>query len=86
MYHAIPDAGRDWGQEEKGTTDNEMGVVVKNLSASAEDVRNMGSIPGSGRSAGGEPGYPLQYSCPENPYGQRSLAATVHRVAQSRHD
>ena len=25
MYHAIPDAGRDWGQEEKGTTDNEMG-------------------------------------------------------------
>ena len=60
-----------------------MELVVKNLSASAEDVRNLGSIPGSGRSAGGEPGYPLQYSCPENRYGQRGLAVTVHRVAQS---
>ena len=34
----------------------------------------MGSIPESGRSLGGGHGNPLQYSCLENPYGQRSLA------------
>ena len=33
--------------------------MVKNLSASAEDVRTVGSIPGSGRSGGGEPSYPI---------------------------
>ena len=33
----------------------------------------MGSIPGSGRSPGGENGNPLQYSCLENHHGQRSL-------------
>ena len=33
-----------------------------------------GSIPGSGRSPGGGHGNPLQYSCLENPHGQRSLA------------
>ena len=37
---------------------------VKNLLASAEDVA---SIPGSGRSAGGGNGSPLQYSCLDNP-------------------
>ena len=35
---------------------------------------DLGSTPGSGRSAGEGPGYPLQYSCLENPHGQRSLA------------
>ena len=32
-----------------------------------------GSIPGSGRSPGEGNGNPLQYSCLENPHGQRSL-------------
>ena len=35
---------------------------------------DLGSIPGLGRSPGGEHGNPLQYSCLENPSGQRSLA------------
>ena len=35
---------------------------------------DLGSIPGSGRSPGGEHGNPLQYSCLENSHGQRSLA------------
>ena len=48
--------------------------MVKNLPANAGDVRDMGSIPGSGRSPGGGHGKPLQYSCLENPHGQRSLA------------
>ena len=33
-----------------------------------------GSIPGLGRFPGGGLGKPLQYSCLENPHGQRSLA------------
>ena len=33
-----------------------------------------GSVPGLGRSPGGGHGHPLQYSCLENPHGQRSLA------------
>ena len=34
---------------------------------------DLGSIPGSGKSPGGGLGNPLQYSCLENPRGQRSL-------------
>ena len=42
--------------------------------ASACNVGDPGSIPGWGRSPGGGHGNPLQYSCLENPHGQRSLA------------
>ena len=41
---------------------------------SACNVGNLGSIPRLGRSSGGGHGNPLQYSCMENPHGQRSLA------------
>ena len=41
---------------------------------SACSAGDLGSIPGSGRSPGEGNGYPLQYSCLENPHGQRSLA------------
>ena len=37
------------------------------------NVGNPGSIPGLGRSLAEGIGYPLQYSCLENPRGQRSL-------------
>ena len=40
--------------------------MVKNLPANAGDVRDAGSIPGSGRSPGGRHGNLLQYSCLEN--------------------
>ena len=50
------------------------GSVVKNQPANAEDLRDTGLIPGSGISPGGGNGNPLQYSCLENPHGQRSLA------------
>ena len=40
---------------------------------SASNVGDLGSIPGLGRSARGGHGNPLQYSCLENPHGQRSL-------------
>ena len=47
--------------------------MVKTLPANAGDVRDLGSIPGLGRSPGGGHGNPLQDSCLENP-GKRSLA------------
>ena len=53
----------------------------KESACSAGDQR---SIPGLGRSPEGGCGNPLQYSCLENPHGQRSLWATVHGVAKSR--
>ena len=40
---------------------------------SAWNAGYLGSIPGLGRSPGGGHGNPLQYSCLENPYGQRNL-------------
>ena len=36
-------------------------------------ARDLGLIPGLGRSPGGWHGNTLQYSCVENPHGQRSL-------------
>ena len=48
-------------------TASQVVLVVKNLPANAGDVRDVSSIPGSGRSPGGGHGHPLQYSCLENP-------------------
>ena len=42
--------------------------------ASVYNVKDLGSIPGLGNSPGGGHGNPLQYSCMENPHGQRSPA------------
>ena len=52
-----------------------MMLVVKNPLANAGDVRDVGSISGLEKSPGGRLGNPLQYSCLENPHGQRSLAS-----------
>ena len=54
---------------------SQVALVVKNPLANAGDVRDVGSIPPLGRSPGGGLGNPLQYSCLENPHGQRSLAS-----------
>ena len=58
-------------------------LVVKKLPANGGDVRVMGSIPGSGRSPGGEHSNPLQYSGLGNPMDRGACQATEHRVAQS---
>ena len=52
--------------------------------ANAGDVRDMGVIPGWGRSPGEGNGNPLQYSCLENPMDGGAWWATVHTVAKSR--
>ena len=48
------------------------GLVVKNLPANAGDIKDTGSIPGSGRYPGGGHSNPFQYPCLENPM-DRSL-------------
>ena len=57
--------------------------AVKNLPASAGDLRHTGSIPGSGRCPAGGHSHPLQYSCLENPMDREAWQATVHKVAES---
>ena len=52
--------------------------------ASAYNLGDLGSIPGSGRSPGEGKGNPLQYSCLENPMGGGAWWATVHGVKKGR--
>ena len=58
--------------------------MLKNAPANAGDRRDVGSIPGMGRSPGGGHGSPLQYLCLENPMDRGAWRATVHGAAKSR--
>ena len=60
-----------------------MSLVVKHPSANAGDIRDLGLIPGLGRSPGGGHGNLLHYSCLENPVDREAWQATVHEVAKS---
>ena len=62
---------------------SQVAPVVKNLPANEEDVKDVGLIPGLGRSPGGGHGNPRLYSCPENPHEKRSLVGCNHAVTQS---
>ena len=57
-------------------------LVVKNPPVNAGDIRDVGSLPGSGRSPGEGHSNPLQYSCLENPTDRGAWWATVHGVAE----
>ena len=59
------------------------GSVVNNPPASARDTRDMGSVPGSGRSPGGGNGNPLQYSCLHNSMDRGALCTIVHGITKS---
>ena len=48
------------------------------------NARDLGLIPGSGRSPGGGNGNPLQYFCLENPMDRGAWQSTVHGVTKSR--
>ena len=58
-------------------------LMVKNLPDNAGDIRDMGSIPGSGRSPGGGHRNPLQYSCLESPMDRGAWQFTIHGTAKS---
>ena len=53
---------------------SQVAPVIKYLLANTEDLRHMGSITGLGSSSAEGHDNPLQYSCLENPHGQRNLA------------
>ena len=59
-----------------------MALVVKNLPANAGDVRDMGSIPGLGRSPGGGHGNPYPVFLPGESHGWRSLAGKETRTTE----
>ena len=62
--------------------DSQVALEVKNLPAKARDMSDVGLISGLGRSPGEGNGYPLQYSCLENPIDRGAWWATVYRVAK----
>ena len=57
--------------------------MVKYPLANAGDIRDVGLIPGSGRSPGGQHGNSLQYYCLENTMDRGAWQVTVHRLAES---
>ena len=46
--------------------------MLKNPPANAEDIRDVVSVRGSGRSPGGGHSNPLQHSCLENPWTEEA--------------
>ena len=58
------------------------GTVAQNLPENAGDIRDEGSITGSGRTPGKGHGNLLQYSGLENPTDTGVWQAKVHRVAK----
>ena len=63
-----------------------MALAVKNLPANAGGIRDVGSVPGSGRFPEEGHGNPLQYSCLENPTDRGAWWAIVHGAARIGHD
>ena len=57
--------------------------MVKNPPANTGDARDVGLIPGLGRSSGEGNGNPFQDSCLENSMDRGAWQATVHGVAES---
>ena len=70
-------------EEQKNQRASQVALVVKNPPASAGDVRDVGWIPGSGRSPGGGHEDPLQCSYLGNPMDRGTLWATVLKVAKN---
>ena len=60
--------------------------MVKNSPANAGDLRDVGSIPGSGRSSGGGHGNPLQYSYLKNPMDRGAQQTTAMESQRVEHD
>ena len=63
-----------------------MAPEVKNSSANAEDLRDVGSVPGLGRSPGGGNDNPLQYSCLENSMHREARGLQSMDLQRVRHD
>ena len=79
--HPLISAYPVWRSPSKNRA-SQAGLVVKNPPANAGDIRDAGWISGTGRSPGGGPGNPPQYSCLENPMDRGAQWATAHWVAR----
>ena len=80
----FPDERKEiWEQRGLFASASSGGTVVSNSPANAGDAREVGLIPGSGRSPGEGNGNSLQYSCLENSIDRGTLWATIHGVAKS---
>ena len=83
----IPGTGEPGGLPSMGS--HRVGHHWSDLAAAAAQTLGLprwlseGSVPGSGRSPGGEMPNPLQYSCLGYPMDGEALWATVHGVAKS---
>ena len=62
---------------------SQVALVLKNPTANAGNIRDVGLVQGSGRSPEGGHGKPLQYSRLENPMDRGAWWAVVHRVTKS---
>ena len=60
-----------------------MALVVKNPPANAEDAREAGLTPGSGRSSAVGNGNQIQHSCLENPMDRRAGRAILYQIRES---
>ena len=58
-------------------------VALGKEPTNAGDIRDVGSVPGLGRSPGGGHGNPLQYYCLKNPMFRGVWRAIVPRVSRS---
>ena len=73
----------EFEQTLEGSGDSQVALVVRNPAVNVGDIRDSGSIPGSGRSPGGGHGNPLQCSWLENPTDRGTWWAAVYGVAES---
>ena len=73
----------DLARSQREERASQVALMVKNPPANAGNARDSGSIPGWGRSPGGENGNPLQYSCLKNPTDREAQWATVQGFAKS---
>ena len=61
---------------------SQVALVVKNLPVKAGDTKDLGSIPGLGKSPGVGNGTPLLNSCLGDPMGRGAWGAIVHGVTR----
>ena len=76
---SVPEGVKEGSHVSRVPENNSPGGTVKNPPPKAGDVV---SVPGSGRSPRVRSGYPLQYSCLEDPMDRGAWRATVHRIAK----
>ena len=68
---------------DQGLCMNRASLLAQMVKNSPANARDPGSVPGLGRFPGEGKGYPLQYSCLENPMDRGAWWATVHGVPKS---